>query len=217
MPSPSPPSTVQAVVFDFGGVIITPITDKLARIAERNGADPVVMLEVLMGPRHDSTDHPWHRSERGELAVAEIQALLGPYADHHGVTLDGDEIAVLLDAQTYAINHQVLDRIAALQGLVKLGLLTNSIREFRPTLERDVDLTLFDVVMDSSAEGSRKPEAAIYRRTTEALGVAAEAVVYLDDFDHNLGPARAEGWQTIHVTDPDDALRELDALLEPIA
>jgi len=213
MTGTAPAPRVEAVVFDFGGVIITPITDKLARIAERSSIDPGVMLEVLMGPRHDSTDHPWHRSERGELAVAEIQALLGPYADHHGVALVGDEIDVLLDAQTYSINSQVLDRIAALQGVVKLGLLTNSIREFRPTLERDIDLTLFDVVMDSSAEGSRKPEPVIYRRTTEALGVAAQTVVYLDDFDHNLGPARDEGWQTIHVGDPDAALAELDVLL----
>ena len=147
------------------------------------------------------------------MPVAEIQALLGSYAEHHRVELTGDEIDVLLDAQTYSINTQVIDRIAELQGTVKLGLLTNSIKEFRPTLERDVDLTLFDVVMDSSAEGSRKPEPEIYRRTTAALGVDASTVVYLDDFDHNLGPARAEGWHTIHVTDPDVALAELDALL----
>lgn len=213
MTGTAPAPRVEAVVFDFGGVIITPITDKLARIAERGGFDPGSLLEVLMGPRHESTDHPWHRSERGELPVAEIQGLLGPYAERHGVELLGDEIDLLLDAQTYSINRSVIECIEALQGRVGLGLLTNSIREFRPTLERDVDLTLFDVVMDSSAEGSRKPEPVIYRRTTEALGVAAETIVYLDDFDHNLGPARAEGWQTIHVTDPEVAIAELEARL----
>ena len=205
--------TIRAVVWDFGGVIITPITNKIALLAERHGTDVTTMLEVLMGPRHESTDHAWHRAERGELAVADIQDLIVPVAAARGIELHGDEIDVMLDDQTYDMNTQVLDRIDALKGELILGLLTNSFLEFRPTLERDVDLSRFDVVMDSSAEGSRKPEAAIYRRTTEALGVPPESVVYLDDFDHNLGPARAEGWQTIHVTDPDEALAELDRLL----
>ena len=30
---------LQAIIFDFGGVIITPITNKLARIAQRHGTD----------------------------------------------------------------------------------------------------------------------------------------------------------------------------------
>ena len=205
--------TIRAVVWDFGGVIITPITNKIALLAERHGTDVTTMLEVLMGPRHESTDHAWHRAERGELAVADIQDLIVPVAAARGIELHGDEIDVMLDDQTYDMNTQVLDRIDALKGELILGLLTNSFLEFRPTLERDVDLSRFDVVMDSSAEGSRKPEAAIYRRTTEALGVPPESVVYLDDFDHNLGPARAEGWQTIHVTDPDEAPAELDRLL----
>ena len=205
--------TIRAVVWDFGGVIITPITNKIALLAERHGTDVTTMLEVLMGPRHESTDHAWHRAERGELAVADIQDLIAPVAAARGIELHGDEIDVMLDDQTYDMNTQVLDCIDALKGEVTLGLLTNSFLEFRPTLERDVDLSRFDVVMDSSAEGSRKPEPAIYRRTTESLGVPPESVVYLDVFDHNLGPARAEGWQTIHVTDPDEALAELDRLL----
>lgn len=205
--------SVQAVVFDFGGVIITPITTKVSILAARHGTDVTTMLEILMGPRHESTDHAWHRAERGELAVAEIQDLIRPVAAERGVALHGDEIDVMLDDQTYDMNHRVLDRIDELKGHVALGLLTNSFREFRPVLERDVNLARFDVVMDSSAEGSRKPEPAIYRRTTEALGVPAASIVYLDDFDHNLGPARDEGWQTIHVTDPDAAIAELDVLL----
>ncbi|MEM7286047.1 MAG: HAD-IA family hydrolase [Actinomycetota bacterium] len=205
--------TVRAVVFDFGGVIISPITNKIAVLAERHRTELATMLEILMGPRHESTDHAWHRAERGELAVAEIQDLIVPVAAERGVELHGDEVDVMLDDQTYDMNTRVLDRIDALKGEVILGLLTNSFREFRPTLERDVDLTRFDVVMDSSVEGSRKPEAAIYRRTTEALGVPPESIVYLDDFDHNLGPATAEGWQTIHVSDPDEALVDLDRLL----
>ncbi len=207
-------SAPMAVVFDFGGVIITPITNQLGRVAERHGTDLATMLEVLMGPRHESGDHPWHRAERGELATADIQAALGPWAEPHDVVLDGDEIDALLAPGAYQVRHDVLDRIADLgRRGVRTALLTNSVREFRPTLERDVDLALFDVVVDSSEVGARKPEPAVYARTTEQLGVAGSRTAYLDDFEHNLGPARTLGWTTIHVTDPSLALDELETWL----
>jgi FMN phosphatase YigB (HAD superfamily) len=45
------------------------------------------------------------------------------------------------------------------------------------------------------------------------LGVEHEEIIYLDDFDQNLVPARALGWSTIHVGDPDQALLELGQLV----
>ncbi len=62
---------VTSVVFDLGGVLISPITTLLAEIAEWHGITMTAMLDVLMGPREQSTlDHPWHRCERGELPTA---------------------------------------------------------------------------------------------------------------------------------------------------
>lgn len=206
----------RGVVFDFGGVIITPITNQLGEVARRHGTDVVTMLEVLMGPRTTSTaDHPWHRAERGELATADIQAALGPWAARAGLELHGDEIEALLAPGGYTVNGHVLEAIAALRERgVALALLTNSLREFRPVLERDVDLSLFDAVIDSSEVGHRKPEPAIYRLTTERLGVVPASTAYLDDFDHNLAPAIELGWRAIHVTDTRAALAELDAWLD---
>ena len=204
---------IRAVVFDFGGVLITPITNQIGTVAERHGRSVPEVLEVLLGPR-DSGEHPWHRAERGELAVAEIQGLLDPWADAAGLTLAGDELDVLLAAGAYTHVRAVHDRVATLhRDGIKTALLTNTFAEFRPTMERDVDFGLFDVVIESFAVGARKPEPAIYAATQAALGVAPSEIVYLDDFDQNLVPAAALGWATIHVLDPIVALAELDALL----
>ncbi|MEL7030103.1 MAG: HAD-IA family hydrolase, partial [Pseudomonadota bacterium] len=70
--------------------------------------------------------------------------------------------------------------------------------------------TLFDHVIESSKAGVRKPDPQIYRMMTEALGVAPEACVYLDDLGVNLKPARAMGMTTIKVVDPAAALAELE-------
>jgi epoxide hydrolase-like predicted phosphatase len=203
-----------AVVFDFGGVLITTISNQIGSIARDRGVEPAVMHEILLGPRASGPDHPWHRAERGEISTAEIQALLDPWAAAFDVILRGDEIEALLAPGGYTVLDEMLDCVRSLRSRGYLtGLLTNTFAEFRPTMERDIDFALFDVIVESFAVGSRKPEFAIYEATAERLGIDHGAIVYLDDFDQNLEPPAALGWTTIHVGDPHDALRELDALL----
>jgi putative hydrolase of the HAD superfamily len=203
-----------AVVFDFGGVIISPITGKVAALAASRDLELSALLHVLLGPMDVSTpDHPWHQAERGELAVADLQDGVAPYAAEHGLELQGDEISHLLDLE-YTYNQEVLDRIASLRTEgYRTALLTNSVREFRPTLESQVDMSLFDAVVDSSFEGCRKPEPEIYARTTDRLGVDPTRIVFLDDFGPNVAGARVAGWTAIHVTSPEQALADLDQLL----
>ena len=93
------------------------------------------------------------------------------------------------------------------------GLLTNSFKEFRPLLESKVDFELFDVVVDSSEVGHRKPEPAIFQIVAERLGVNHDQIVYLDDFAANLTGAANAGWTTIHVTDVVTALSDLERTL----
>ena len=202
-----------AVVFDFGGVLITPITNQLAGVATDHGVDVTTMKRVLLGP-HEAGDHPWHRAERGELAIADIQAGLGPWAELDGIQLRGDEVERLLAAGEYVVIDAMIERVHTLRAAgVATALLTNTFREFRPTMDRDVGLASFDVVVESFAVGSRKPEPDIYAAVERGLGRRGADLVYLDDFAENLAPADALGWRTIHVTDPSLALDELDTLL----
>jgi epoxide hydrolase-like predicted phosphatase len=206
---------IRAVVFDFGGVLITTIANQIGKVATTHDVEPTIMHEVLLGPRMSGADHPWHRAERGELAIADIQAQLTPWADRAKLTLVGDEIERLLAPGEYTVVTKMVERIADLRSLGFLtGLLTNTFAEFRPTMQRDIDFGLFDAVVESFAVGARKPEAAIYAATADRLDVDHHEIVYLDDFDQNLQPARELGWHTILVSDPTTALAELDDVLE---
>jgi epoxide hydrolase-like predicted phosphatase len=201
-------------VFDFGGVLITSISHQLSAIAASHGVETAVMHEVILGPRDSGPEHPWHRAERGEIAVAAIQGLLDPWAAEHGVTLRGDEMDRLLAPGGYTVVDAMVDRVTRLRSEgYRTGLLTNTFAEFRPTMERDIDFDLFDVVVESFAVGSRKPERAIYEITQSGLGVDHDAIVYLDDFEQNLIEPLTLGWTTIQVGDHTEALVELDGLL----
>ncbi len=212
-PAGAPAKPVRAVVFDFGGVLITPITTGVSRLAERHDVTTRAMLEVLLGP-DDSGDHPWHRAERGELAVAEIQSLLADHAGAAGVVLAGDEIDELL-VPGFVVNDAVVDAVAALRRAgIRTALLTNTFREFRPTLEQVLDLSMFDAVVESYAVGARKPEAAIYEAASAALGVPHDEIAFLDDFAQNLVAAERLGWRTVAVTDVATALAGLRDLVD---
>lgn len=206
--------SISAVVFDFGGVLITPITAAISEIAGWHDVAMVTMLDVLMGPREASTsDHPWHRAERGEIPTSTFPTEVAPYAEAAGLTLRGDEYDRLL-AGVYDVHHEVIDRVHGLRREgYRTAMLTNCFREFRPQLERDIDMTAFDVVIDSSEVGCRKPEPEVYQVTAERVGVAPEQILYLDDFEANLVGARAAGWRTIHVTDRASILDDIDNAL----
>jgi epoxide hydrolase-like predicted phosphatase len=205
---------VEAVVFDFGGVVITPITRTIGRLADTLGCPAADLLAVLMGPAFESTDHPWHRYERGEIAQADLQPLVTPYAEAAGVRLAGNEYDRLLAPGQYEVNRAVLDTVARLRGEgVLTALLTNSVREFRPTLEQICPRGLFDAYIDSSEVGVRKPEPEIFELTLRALGVAPATAVFLDDFEGNIRGAEAAGLRTIWVRDVAEALAELGRLV----
>ena len=71
----------------------------------------------------------------------------------------------------------------------------------------------FDLVLESSKVGVRKPEPGFYTLACERLGVEPAECVFLDDLGINLKPARQLGMTTIKVDDPAVALAELSTTL----
>ena len=72
---------------------------------------------------------------------------------------------------------------------------------------------LFDVFVESSVVGMRKPDPRIFELVCRELDVKPFEAAFLDDIGRNLKPARAMGMTTIKVDDPDNALRELESVI----
>lgn len=60
----------------------------------------------------------------------------------------------------------------------------------------------------------RKPEPEIYKICLNSLGCKPEEVVFIDDREQNLGPAKKLGMQTILFKTPEKLTKELDSLLK---
>ena len=70
---------------------------------------------------------------------------------------------------------------------------------------------MFDVIVESSKSGMRKPDPRIYQIACEQLGVAPAVCVYLDDLGVNCKPAAELGMKAIKVVTEAQALDDLAA------
>jgi putative hydrolase of the HAD superfamily len=206
---------IDAVIFDFGGVFIESPYPLLEAMGAELGAGPGQMTESVFGSLAEDSDHPYHRLERGEIPLQQARDEIL----HRGRALYNLEVDILqlFGRMSSAVHQPLVDRV---KGLKREGyptaIITNNIREFAGSWRSLLPVEeLFDLVVDSSQEGMRKPNPAIFRLTLERLGgLAPERTVFLDDCEGNVKAADSLGMQTIHVRgDISQTIAELDALL----
>ena len=95
----------------------------------------------------------------------------------------------------------------------KVGALTNNWANEDQSSKMDALRGEFDVFIESTRVGLRKPDPRIYQLACSQLGVKPAEAVFLDDIGLNLKGARALGMTTIKVVSLSDALRELEAVV----
>jgi epoxide hydrolase-like predicted phosphatase len=206
-----------AVLFDFGGVFLPSPFEVLYEAASKFGVPPQTVLATCFGSYDQDTDHPWHRLERGEVTAQVALAGIATLATESG--FDIDPIAVLAGAiGTGDIVRE--DVVAVAREMKALGLktavVTNNIKEYGPKWRALLPLDeIFDVVVDSSEEGVRKPDRRIFELTLQRLGdVPPERAIFLDDAPGNVAAAANLGMHAIRVgSDHLPALTELRALV----
>ncbi len=207
--------TVDAVLFDLGGVFTESPFSAAESFGAELGAEPGHVMEIVFGPYHEDTDHPWHRLERGEITLDKAHEEILALGAEEG--LDVDLYRVLSAIGTDAnMREPVVQRVRRLrEDGYRTALITNNAREFRDWWWKELPFDeLFDVVVDSSFVGMRKPDPKIFRHTLALLGdVPPERAVLLDDFEGNINAAVRLGIRGILVAaDPSEALAELDSL-----
>jgi putative hydrolase of the HAD superfamily len=201
---------VRAVLFDFGGVILSSPFDAFADYERRAGL-PVDFIRTVNS--HDPDRNAWARLERNECTIDEFVVAFEAEAAQLGHRVDGTEVLACLEGE---LRPRMVDAVRRCSEHLSTALLTNNIVSGSPHWSSGGSfaglLDSFDVVVESSVVGCRKPEPRFYELALDALGVAAHEAVFLDDLGINLKPARAMGMTTIKVVDPDEALDELAAL-----
>jgi putative hydrolase of the HAD superfamily len=204
---------IRAVLFDFAGVVTTPIEPMFRRLADDCGAEPGALSAVLLGD-YGGSANPWHQIERGEITLTALHDWGLAEGAKHGWNLELHDFVVEL--ANLSLRPEILDKAGELRGRgYATALVTNNVRELASVWRARFPVDeLFDVVVDSSEVGMRKPEPQIFQHTLDRLGVAAAEAVLLDDMMVNVVAARELGLHAIRVgPDVAPALDELGRLL----
>ena len=201
---------IEAVLFDFGGVILSSPFEAFAAYEKEIGL-PANTIRKINATDPDS--NAWAQFERREVSTEDFVLLFEEEALALGYELDAQRI---LEGLHGSLRPSMVEALSKCSSKFKTAMLTNNIT---PMGEQDLDedvqkvVEIFDLLIESSIEGCRKPEEKFYEVACERLDVKPENCVFLDDLGINLKPARAMGMTTIKVIDPEDAIKELYEIL----
>jgi putative hydrolase of the HAD superfamily len=206
----------QAILWDFGGVLTTSPFDAFRRYEAEHGLPP----DFIRGVNARNHEHnAWALFESSRCTMEEFDRLFEAEARAAGHALPG---RVVLDLLGGDVRPRMVELLRRCKQAYKVTCLTNNMNMGEgPGMWRSPEraaqvsevMTLFDIVIESSKEGLRKPDPRIYQLACERMGVPPAEVVYLDDLGINLKPARAQGMTTIKVTSEAQAIEELCAVL----
>ena len=193
-------------MFDFGGVISTSPFEAFARL-EAEHSLPSGFIRTVNATNPD--DNAWARLERDEIGIDAFGVRWAQEARALGHELDG---RLVLERLAGEIRPQMVAAVATCATTYKTACLTNNFSSVERVVSDEVAAVyaLFDAVLESRVLGVRKPDPRFYDLACATVGVEPEESVFLDDLGINLKPARALGMRTIKVTDPDQALAELE-------
>jgi len=209
-------STIEAVLFDFGGVFTESPFLAAHEAAEELGIAVDVAFDLCFGSYHDDGDHPWHRLERGEMSLEDARQALRTMAAERGYDVDPIDFLMRLAREDHQ-RQPVVERALSIKASgIRTACVTNNILEFGEGWRSLVPVDdLFDAVVDSCHAGVRKPDPRIYRLALDAVDVDAEAAAFLDDHPANVAAAEALGMRGIVVGR--DRLEAFDRLEELLA
>lgn len=196
----------RGLLFDWGGVLTTNLFAGFAEFCREEGIEPELIRDTFMN--NPEGQQALFDFETGKLEEPEFERLLA-------------KLLGLGPERAEGFNDRIFSRIGEdgpmIEALrrarghgLRTGLLSNSWGTHRYPGELLGEL--FDVTVISGEEGMRKPDTAIYELAIERMALPASEIVFVDDLDHNLVPAQALGFITIHHGDSEETLAELERL-----
>ena len=203
---------ITAVLWDFGGVLTTSPFEQFNRFEEKNKL-PINFLRTVNSTNSDA--NAWALFERSKITAEEFDLQFLTESTALGHPVRGGDVIKLLSG---ALRPKMISALKRISLTHKCVCLTNNVSagkgpgmsrsEAEQTAVKEV-MSIFDLVIESSKIGMRKPDPKIYTYTCEAIGVEPSEILYLDDLGVNLKPAAAMGMTTIKVISEEQTLNDL--------
>lgn len=202
--------TVDALIFDLGGVIINlsyhATYAEFARLSNRSVGEITALAQQL---------DEFKQYEMGQLGDAAFRDFV---RKNIGISASDEEIDKAWNAMLLDIPPQRLETLQRLRNTHRVFLLSNTnaihVRAFNKTVKQvsnqDSLSFCFDKVYYSHEMGLRKPDVAIYEHVLSEKKLTPSRTLFFDDLLPNLEGAKQAGLQTHHVINADELFKKLD-------
>jgi putative hydrolase of the HAD superfamily len=204
---------ITTIIFDFGGVITSSPFEAFERLEATQG-QPIGSVRRINSANPDG--NAWALFERAEIDTEQFDMLFAAEAAALGIQLRGRDVLAVLAGDIRPEMVAAIDQLKS-EGY-RLGCITNNVPSGKGAGMAMTDkkaqgvsdiMARFDHVIESSKVGVRKPDPRIYQMMCDALSVAPQDCIYLDDLGINCKPAAAMGMTAIKVISGAQALTDL--------
>lgn len=197
---------IRVIISDFGGVLTNPLEEAFLEFQENSGIALEELGKAMFTVGERNGENPLYALEKGEMTYEDFERTI----ESQLRAQLGDDVAFQDFAEGYfnalSPNQPFLDYLFEYKaGGGRLALLTNNVREWEPRWRAMLPIDeLFETVIDSGFEGTRKPERRIYEITLERIraleglsDVDPAECVLVDDIEVNCEAAREFGFQAV--------------------
>ena len=208
-----PLTSIEAILWDFGGVLTTSPFEAFNRFEAAHYLPKDFIRRV--NSTNPSTN-AWAQFESNAITAEQFDQLFERESESLGHPVRGVRVLELLSGE---LRPRMVNVLKKCKEHFKVGCITNNMKSGEgPSMARDEAkaaasqsvMALFDVIVESSVEGVRKPNPRIYEIACDRMGVGPDGCVFLDDLGINLKPAKALGMTTIKVIEEDQAIKDLE-------
>ncbi len=198
--------TYQAVIFDFGGVLVRSLDQNGRRLwEERLGLPPGRAAQVVFGS---------DVARQATCGLAPTEAIWQHVAAQFG--LNPVELAQFRTDfwASDRLDATLVTFLRALRPEFKTAILSNAWLNGRRVIGHGYGLAqVVDEIIISAEEGVAKPAAEAYERALRRLDVPAAAAIMVDDFPENIAGAAAAGLTGVHFRNSTQTIADLERLL----
>jgi putative hydrolase of the HAD superfamily len=232
---------ITTVIFDFGGVISSPLFVGIGAFEEAEGYPRGSLLQLMFGETHyigvegravaeeiaadpdtleaagEILDEPdWHLLEKGQLDMATyFERVVQKAPKVLGKPIDMEAYGRFWRSTAPGVQWLTVHKMRDLKARgLRIGLLTNNVKEFGDNWRAMFPIDeLCEEVVDSSHVGMRKPDREIYELTCERMNIKPGEAIFVDDNLDNVLAAREYGMKAVHFLDPIGSLELIEKLL----
>ena len=182
---------ISFVYFDVGGVVVNDFrgTNKWSLMKHNIG---------ITSENEKKFDQFWDKYEKEVLVGRDVDTLMPLIAEKFHIVFPVGYSLLTDFVNRFEPNKSIWSVIDKIKQDCRIGLLTNSYpKMFSAMIKKGImPLISWDVIIDSSIEGCKKPDQNISELAERKINIKKDSILFVDNAIENVNAAKNFGWQT---------------------